>query len=63
MEQRTSIQVSRQTRELLGQIGRKGQTYDEVVMELVKARSKLKDMERKVKKIEDRLEDMEAMKQ
>lgn len=63
MDSKTTIQINRQTRELLGQIGMKGQTYDEVIMELVKARSKVKDLERKVKNIEGRLEDMEAMKQ
>lgn len=50
MDSKTTIQINRQTRELLGQIGMKGQTYDEVIMDLVKARSKLKDLEQEMAK-------------
>jgi len=50
---RTSIQIHRDTRELLGHIGRKGQTYDELIMDLIEARSKLLDIELKMKKIDE----------
>ena len=50
---KTSIQIHMNTRELLEQIGRKGQTYDDLIMELIEARSKLLDIELKMKKIDE----------
>ena len=50
---RTTIQLHRHTRELLGQIGRKDQTYDELILDLIQARSKLLDIELKMKKIDE----------
>ena len=54
---RTTIQIHKDTRELLGQIGRKGQTYDELIMDLIEARSKLLYMEMKIKEKEEEEED------
>ena len=49
----TTIQLHKHTRELLGQIGRKDQTYDELILDLIQARSKLLDIELKMKKIDE----------
>jgi hypothetical protein len=32
----TTIQISKETRELLKQIGRKGETYDQIIRRLIK---------------------------
>jgi hypothetical protein len=32
----TTIQISKETRELLRQIGRKGETYDQIIRRLIK---------------------------
>ncbi len=45
---KTTIQVKRETRERLRGIGHKGETYDEIIMDLIAAyESRLEELERR----------------
>jgi hypothetical protein len=45
MKEKSTIQLNKETRTLLHNIGRKGQTYDEVINELISKKNRLELLE------------------
>jgi hypothetical protein len=45
MKEKSTIQLNKETRSLLHNIGRKGQTYDEVINDLISKKNRLELLE------------------